>query len=513
MNIFERIRASERLQTPVLDESQISALQTISTLQAHVGRWRSLRKRVAGQGLLATMLTVASLTLLVKFVAAGKEAFVARQLGVGDALDAFLVAYILPALAMSIIAGSFNSALIPTYVQVREREGGPAAQRLFSGVMFWSVGLLLLASVLLALLFPLVLPFLASGFPAGKLAFTRLLFWALLPIITLTGLATTWTAVLNAEGEFALPATTPIVTSLVVALILFFRVHTWGVWSLAVGTLAGACLEVALIGGCLRRRGVFLLPQWRPIDADLRQVMRQYAPLAAAALVFSGTGLADQAVAARLGPGSVAALNYGNKLVSLVLGVSAAAVSTVVLPHFSRLVALGDWGRLRGDLKSYTLMILLALIPLALLLAYFSVPLVRIVFERGAFTARDTRLVGQVQACFVMQIPFYTLGILCVRLISALKNNSRIFLLSLGSVVLNFVLDIVLAEHFGVAGIALSTSAVSVVSCGALYLFLIHMMPTLATTLEAQNGDGGAGEHTAFHHARAQRNNNAHYSE
>jgi len=442
-----------------------------------MGRWRSLRKRVAGRGLLSTMLTVGGLTLLVKFVAAGKEAFVARQLGVGDALDAFLIAYLLPALAMNVIAGSFNSALVPTYIQVRERDGRAASQRLFSSVMFWGIGLLLLASVLLALLFPLILPFFAAGFGPEKLAFTRLLFWALLPLITITGLATTWSAVLNAESEFALPAAAPIITSLVVAAVLFFRVGAWGAWGLAIGTLAGACLEAALIGGCLWRRGVSMTPLRGEVDAGLRQVRRQYAPLAAAALVFSGTSLADQAIAARLGPGSVAALSYGYKIVSMVIGVTAMAVSTSVLPHFSRLVANDDWTSLRRDMQSYTLIILAMLVPLALLLAVFSVSIVRLVFQRGVFTPHDTQVVGHVQACFALQVPFYTVGMMYLRLISALKINNHIFLVSSLCLVLNFVLDIVFAKCFGVMGIALSTTAVSLIWSGAYYLFLLRAIP------------------------------------
>ena len=477
MNIFERIRAAEKLQTPGIGDSPISTLQAIGPLQSHVGRWHSLRKRLTGKGLLATMLTVGGMTLVVKIVAAGKETLIARQLGVGDALDAFLIAYSLPALAVTLIAGSFNSALIPTYMQVREQKGTQAAHRLFSGVMFWSIGLLLLISVLLALLFPLILPFLASGFSTEKLVFTRKLFYVVLPIVTVTGMSITWGAVLNAEGEFALPAAAPIITSLVVTLILLFRVQTWGIWGLAIGTSVGACLEAALVGVRLSRFGIAPAPKWQSIDADLRQVMHQYMPLATAGLVFSGTGLADQAIAATLGPGKVAALNYGYKLMGLIISIASTTVIISVLPHFSRLVATNDWNALRGNLKSYTSLILIALVPLALLLSYFSVPLVRIVFERGAFTAHDTRLVGHVQACFAMQLPFYTLGLMYMRLISALKNNNRILMVSAISVLLNLALDIIFARYWGVAGIALSTTVVSMAFCGIMYMFLLRALP------------------------------------
>jgi putative peptidoglycan lipid II flippase len=480
MNIFERIRASEKIQAWSLGESQISALQTLTMLKTQVRQWGTFQVRTFNRSLLSTMLTIGGLTMLVKLVAAGKETFIARQLGVGDALDAFLVAYSLPALATSIIAGSFNSALIPTYMQVREQEGNQAAHRLFAGVMFWSLGLLLLISALLALLFPLVLPYLASGFSPEKLVFTRGLFSAVLPIVAVTGVSITWTAVLNAEGEFALPAITPIVTSLVVTAVLLFRVQTWGVWGLAVGTSVGACLEAALIGIRLRGRGISPLPKWRSMDATLRQVMRQYLPLAASGLVFSGTSLADQAIAATLGAGKVATLNYGYKIIALIISITSTAVIISVLPHFSRLAATGDWKGLRRDLNSYTSLILFALVPTALLLSYFSVPLVRLVFERGAFTAHDTRLVGHVQAWFAMQLPFYTLGLMYTRLISALKHNDSIFIVSFISVSLNLALDIIFARYLGVAGIALSTAVVSVAFCGTMYMLLLRALPATA---------------------------------
>ncbi len=480
MNIFDKIRASEKLPMTAVTEDHLSALQTLTMLKAQIRQWGSSQVRTFNRGLLSTMLTIGGLTMLVKIVAAGKETFIARQLGVGDALDAFLVAYSLPALVTSVIAGSFNSALIPTYMQVQEREGNQAAHRLFAGVMFWSLGLLLLISALLALLFPLVLPFLASGFSPEKLIFTRGLFRAVLPIVAVTGVAITWGAVLNAEGEFTLPAVVPIITSLVVTAVLLFRVQTWGVWGLAVGTSVGACLEAALVGLRLQQRGISPLPKWRRMDADLRQVMRQYMPLSAAALVFSGTSLADQTIAATLGSGKVATLNYGYKLIALIISITSTAVIIAVLPHFSRLAATENWKELRKDLKSYTVLILFALVPVALLLAYFSVPLVRLVFERGAFTARDSQIVGHVQACFAMQLPFYTLGMMYTRLISALKHNDSIFIVSFISVSLNLALDIIFARYLGVAGIALSTAVVSMVFCGTMYVFLLRALP--ATT-------------------------------
>jgi putative peptidoglycan lipid II flippase len=142
------------------------------------------------------------------------------------------------------------------------------------------------------------------------------------------------------------------------------------------------------------------------------------------------------------------------------------------LPHFSRLVAAGDWVALRSSVRVSTIVILCATVPIACLIWADSASFVRLVFQHGAFTAADTRIVGRVQAAFALGIPAYTLASLYMRLISALRLNQRIFVIASGNVALNFVLDVVFARFLGVAGIALSTSLVSLSSCVAFYFAL-----------------------------------------
>src|SRR5213078_2946531 len=136
------------------------------------------------------------------------------------ALDAFLMAFLLPQFVITLVGGSLNFALIPTYIQVREHEGQEAAQRLFSSVMVWSAGLLIALSVVLALTVSYTLPISASGFSAEKLALATALYYTLLPCLVFSGMATTWSAILNAQDRFALVAAAPMVTSVVTLLVL-----------------------------------------------------------------------------------------------------------------------------------------------------------------------------------------------------------------------------------------------------------------------------------------------------
>jgi putative peptidoglycan lipid II flippase len=444
--------------------------------RAYAGRWDSWRIQSVNRRIFSAIVTVGGITVLIKLMAAAKEVVVARQFGTGDALDAFLIAFLLPSFAINVVAGSFNAALIPTFIQVREHEGREAAQRLFSNVMVWSTALLVAVSVLLGLLASYILPILGSGFGPGKLALTRSLFFVLLPALTVSGLATIWSSILNASERFALAAVAPMITPIVTVLVLLVMGNIWGVYSLAVGMVCGFVLEASLLSRGLRRHGFSIIPRWHGIDPATKQVINQYVPMIAGAFLMSSTTLVDQSMAAMLGSGSVSALSYGNKVVAFAMGIGATALSTAVLPHFSHMVAMGDWLGVRHTLKTYARLILLVTVPVTLVLVYFSESLVGLLFQRGAFTVADTHLVGQVQAFYLMQAPFYVLGTMLVRLISSLKANYVLMWGTIISVFLNVTLNYLFMKWLGIPGIALSTSVVYTLSFGYLLFMLIRLL-------------------------------------
>ncbi len=206
---------------------------------------------------------------------------------------------------------------------------------------------------------------------------------------------------------------------------------------------------------------------------EVRQVLHQYLPLVVAAALMSSTTLVDNAMASELGSGSVATLSYGRKLVALAISFPVLSISRAIFPYFSRQVATLNWPELRQTLARSRWAVLLAMIPLAVILFIFSRPLTSVVLQRGAFSAESTEAVAWVQAMYAIQIPFYTLSILYVRLISSMRLNYLLTVTTVISITLNVVLNYVLMHVMGVAGIALSTSLVFAVSCGFL-AFVTH---------------------------------------
>jgi len=101
---------------------------------------------------------------------------------------------------------------------------------------------------------------------------------------------------------------------------------------------------------------------------------------------------------------------------------------------------------------------------------------VRVLFGRGAFTANDVKLVGRVQSFYALQIPFYLVSILVVRLISAVQRNRLLLWASAINLIINVTLNYVLMRWIGVAGIALSTTLVYIFSSGYCYIAIMRQV-------------------------------------
>ena len=405
---------------------------------------------------------IAVLSSVAKLASVAKELLVARRFGIGSTIEAFLVAILIPMLAVNVVSGSFNIALIPTYITVRERDGKEAAQRLLSGVTVWSLLLLVLITVFVVAAGRYYLPWIASGFNQKKLDLTFQLLWAVSPLIVLSGIANIWGAVLNAGERFALVALAPIITPAITVIVLFIKRDS--IFALPVGMVIGAGFEMLVLGIALKLRGISLRPRWHGFDPHLRQVGTQFGPRMGANLLRSGSTVVDRSLAAMLPPGSVATLNYGNRVVMTLLSVAGAALGSAITPYYSKMVTRGDWRGVQHTLKRYLLFLLLASIPLVIVLFVLAAPVVQLLFQRGSFRARDTQLVSHVQALYALQIPFYLGNVLISRLLSSLLASKITLWAAAVNLGLNIVLDVVFIRLMGVRGIALATSCASLVT-------------------------------------------------
>jgi putative peptidoglycan lipid II flippase len=438
---------------PSSDSIEVSRFMTVIAPILRMFEGTTVNRRIFRA---AAAVTVAG--IVVKAVATIKEFVVAGVFGRSDAMDAYLTAFLIPNVLINLISESMNQALVPTLVRVQEKEGRDRAQELLSSSMLWISLFLGIASFGMAVFARTYFPLIASNFPAPKLELSIHLFFGLLPIVMITGIATNCTAVLNTFDRFALPALAPVVTPIAIALGALLMSGRLGIWALVYASLAGALVHCGLVVGMMESHGYRFTLRWHGMTTAMREVAQQYGPVLLSGLVASGGLLVDQAMAATLSAGSVSALAYANRFVTVFLLVLAGAVSTAVTPYFSQMIAQENWSVCRQTLRTWFKITALISVPAALILIVGSHLLIRITFQHGAFGPDDTEVVAPVLAMYAIQIPFFVCSRVFYRFLIAMRRTDLILYCGILNLLLDIVLNIILMHWFGVAGIALATS-------------------------------------------------------
>jgi putative peptidoglycan lipid II flippase len=417
------------------------------------------------------MATVATLAALVRAAGGAKVIVMAHVLGASPRVDAFLFAFLVPSLFSDVVAGSLTPSIIPVLTAVRVKYSEERARRLSASILAGSTSLLLAIACVLGLGAGLIVQLRGDSGSATQ-DLTRSLLWGLLPWLPLTGVIVCWRAILNMHEHFAIAAAAPAATPLLSILLLYVAGRGAGVRVLCYGTWGGALVESLILAWCVRQLGYPLLPRWLGWTPDVRAVFKQYLPVAAGALITSGSGIIDQAFAARLAPGTLSAISYGTKLTGVILTIAGTALSTAALPYLSRMSAAGDWRGFRHTVTRYVTGAALAGIAAAAGLMRLSDPLVRGVLQHGAFTAQTSATVILLQRCSLLQLPFAFLLAFGFVTASALKANRLMLTIAPVALVTTVTFDWVLMRYFGAAGIATAPAASGAVSLAVLFVLL-----------------------------------------
>ncbi len=399
---------------------------------------------------------VGLLAIGVKTAGAAKTVFVARFFPPGTELDAFLIAFLLPAFLSDILAGALSPTLVPSLVEALRAGRRSAAVEVYSWALWRILPFLsvLAAALLLGCLAALQLP------APQQIHLTLRLSAMMLPILPLTAVTNVWRSALHAQNRFALAAAVPVLTPLITILSLFVLPAGMGVFALAAGTVTGVFTEFLLLGVAVKRAGFPCFPAPVPGVAESRLLMHQYRSLVTNNFLLGSSIYIDQAMAATLGSGALSILNFGTRLVAVLLAIGPTALSTTILPRLSEIAARHDRQQLRRALMRYLVAAAALAIPVTVALICYSQPLIRLVFRNGALSGEQTAMVAEVQSYALLQLPFSFLLAILSRTAAALKASHVLVPLSVCALVVNIFADLLFMRIFGVAGIALSTAMV-----------------------------------------------------
>jgi putative peptidoglycan lipid II flippase len=416
---------------------------------------------------------LASLSKIAGFI---REMAVAGAFGAGLETDAYRVAQGVPSLFFAVVGTALATVLVPTITNLLQESGKDRAfafVRKISTIAALAAGSMV---ILLGFLFaPVVVQVMAPGFSEEAFSLSVSLTRILIPGLLFTTLASIATGLNHSLGEFAIPAVKYLPTNFLTISAAIFLSKSLGVWGLSWATLVGVVCELLVQTPTLYRRGFKFGWDLDFSDPTIRQVGILMMPVVIGTALTQINTLVSRVFASTLPVGSISVLSYSSTLTGFVTGVFISAVATVVLSKFSQLVAKGQEDLL-GPTVSGSLSSLNALvIPMTAGLMVLRVPIVRFVYERGAFTSDDTTLTAQALLFASLGLVGTGMHDVAARGFYALKDTRTPMINGLLAMSVNIGLLFFFVRYlkWGIAGMALAT-ACSVTFAGVLLTVVFH---------------------------------------
>jgi putative peptidoglycan lipid II flippase len=407
-----------------------------------------------------SMIIVAVITFLVKGLAFYKETIIAGTFGLNEVIDAFIIASLIPTLINSVFISSLNNLFIPNYITELKNHGNKSS---FQSVVFLMViGISVISMIISYFSIDIFLDFIYKNNPDANYQLVKDQFYVLLPCVFIWGIGSVLSGLLEIDNRFLISTVVGFLPIVTMILFLFYLTDTLGSMVLAYGALAGSIVSFLFILIFVLKYNIFSLG--KPIlNANSRLMIQQLPPKISSGFLSEMNIIVDKFFAGQLVVGSLAALDYANRLPAFGVAIVIMSLGNVLLPHFSRLV--------NEDLKSayQYLFKILKLVFIGVLVAvligvFLSDWIVELWLERDQFTHEDTIKVSAIQQILFLNVPFYLCTLITVKFLTSINKNSFMAWISLANLAINIILNTILIKYYGVYGLALSTSLVFIIS-------------------------------------------------
>jgi putative peptidoglycan lipid II flippase len=379
---------------------------------------------------------------------------IAAIFGARADMDAFLAANTLPQYIIAVLLNSLAVVFIPVFIEYVAEGREDEAWRVASSVITLCI-VVLATFVMAGMLFGRqLLQLTTPGLSPQSLDLAvqvALITW---PTVVATGLVSLLTSIYQARERFGWPSAVPFIGALVNLGLIAVMARSLGVVGLALAATTSLVLQVILLLPIVRGSGKF---RWsfRFRHPGVRQVLHLLWPLVVSGLVFRWTPIIDRYVASGLAEGAISHLGYAFKLLSLLTVFFSTGVATVIFPRMVMKNSTSDMAGLRHTVSMGLRIMWLALAPAIGIGVALALPIITILFQRGAFSAADTRSVAVLFQVYLLALAGGCLGNVGGRIFYALKDTRTISAMGVVEALGYAVYTPLLARWLGIIGLAL----------------------------------------------------------
>ncbi|HEX5922790.1 MAG TPA: murein biosynthesis integral membrane protein MurJ [Baekduia sp.] len=425
-----------------------------------------------------------------------REVLASAFFGLTPAFSAFTFAFAIPNVVRSLFADSaLSAAFVPIFTELQEEGKKREAFRLASTLLMVILVVLTVITILFILTAGWLVPAIAPGKfsdAADQLAvgFSRVLF----PIVLILGLNGLVVGILQAYDHFTIPALSALVWNIVIMVFMVgARPLFHGdeqLYAYAIGILVGTVVQFAMALPVLKTVGFHFEWSFDWRDPRVKRVFVLMLPVTLGLGLINFNALANYYLAGFVTEEGPRAIEAAFRLYMLPQGMFSVAIATVLFPQLSRLAARRDLAGLRATIGNGLRLIFLMLLPAAAATAVLAVPMIRLVYQRGEFTAADTELVATALFWFSFSLPFSGVNLLLTRSFFSLQKPWMVTYLSVANLVVNIGVSIALLP-LGIGGVVAGTAIADLALAGAQYVYLKRELDNqleLRDTMEAVVG-------------------------
>ncbi len=404
-------------------------------------------------GLLRPTVAITLLTLAGQFLGFLTQIVIAAAFGARADMDAFLAASTLPQYVIAVLLSALGFVFIPVFIEHAAVGSREEAWDVANGVITaCTLALTVICTGGIVLARPL-LQWTTPGLSAQSLDLAVRVARITWPTIVLTGLASLLTSVYHAHSRFSWPALAPVLGSALNLGLVVMLARPWGVVGVAIAAAASLALQVALLAPIVRQGRYRPRLNWN--DRGVRRVFHLLLPLVLAGLLTRWTPIVDRFLASHIAEGAISHLGYAFRLLGLLSLLISTGIATTIFPRMAVNTSASDFAGLRETLSTGLRLMWLAIAPVTVIGAVLALPVVLVVFQRGAFSARDAGVVAWLFRIYVLSLVSSCLSGLTSRTFYAMKDTRTVAVVGVFEALAYVFYTPLLARSFGASGIAL----------------------------------------------------------
>jgi putative peptidoglycan lipid II flippase len=408
----------------------------------------------------------------------GREAVIANQFGATYLTDAYLLAYTLPYFLQAVLGMALVSAIVPVVTKYLVKGEQEEAWRIASITLNWTALFMTVFTLLGVWGAKFLVLLTAPGFDASTAELATTLTKIMFPSVIFMGSGMLITGILNAKKYFAVAAFAPGFSSLII-IFSVLCLGRYGIHYLAWGTLLSMVGAMLIQVPVLKKIGFRYYWDWNLRHPEVKGLFFNLLPIFLGTAVNQIYLMINRFFASGLGEGSISALNYASKLMNLPMGVFALAISTVIFPLLAEQAFQESRQELGLTLVRGLKLVLLITLPAAAGLMALKIPIVKLLFERGAFDEIATQLTADALFYFCLGMFATAMIMVVTRAYYALGDVRTPLYLGLLSIGVNIVASIIFMPSLGHCGLALANTLAAIFNALAMYVFLKKHLPCL----------------------------------